>query len=83
MEMKKGDRIYFYTDGLFDIRLNDSKKIHKKEFFEDLADIITKDQTGADSDFIQGKTSAIVDSFFGKDRTNRTDDITIVVIEKS
>ncbi len=83
IDMKKGDRVYFYTDGLFDVRLSDNEKIRKKEYFETLALQITTGGAEAHTDFIQAKTSEVVDKFFGKDRANRPDDITIVVIEKS
>lgn len=83
VDLKKGDRVYFYTDGLFDVRLTDNEKMAKKEYFEDLARRITADPGKASSNFIQNVTSVIVDNFFGKDRANRPDDITIVVIEKT
>jgi serine phosphatase RsbU (regulator of sigma subunit) len=83
IDMKKGDRVYFYTDGLFDVRLSDNEKIRKKEYFEELAAQIAAGGELAHTDFIQAKTSEVVDKFFGRDRANRPDDITIVVIEKT
>ncbi|MBS1960510.1 MAG: SpoIIE family protein phosphatase [Bdellovibrionales bacterium] len=83
VDIVKGDRLFLYTDGLFDVRLNDQNKIHKKEFFEELAAKIAAHQNEAHSSFIQERTADVVNEFFGKDRSNRPDDITIVVVEKT
>lgn len=83
IDFQAGDRLYLYTDGLFDVRLNDQEKIHKKAYFQDLAQQINARATPRQSTEIQEASAKAVEGFFGTDRANRPDDITIVVIERA
>jgi serine phosphatase RsbU (regulator of sigma subunit) len=83
MEFKTGDRLYLYTDGLFDVRLSDQAKLNKKKFFGELATQISTDGKPQQSAAIQKTSANAVHEFFGTDRTNRPDDITIVVVERT
>jgi serine/threonine protein phosphatase PrpC len=72
-----------YTDGLFDVRLSDQAKLNKKKFFTELATQISTDGKPQQSAAIQKTSANAVHDFFGMDRTNRPDDITIVVVERT
>ncbi len=69
------DQILWYTDGLFDQRKTDGKKLKKKEVFDRIQQLISNSQNDLSTEVMQ-----IAVEFFGADIKNRPDDITIVGI---
>jgi sigma-B regulation protein RsbU (phosphoserine phosphatase) len=72
--LEPGEKIFWYTDGLFDARTSDQTKMKKKDLFQKLCANASGDLAHA----------AIEEArlFFGSDATHRPDDITAIMISR-
>jgi len=76
-QLQPGDLVFWYTDGLFDIRLSDNKRIKKREVMGWISDLAA--ETGADAEKICQGVMKNVTEFFGESSHNRSDDVTLVL----
>ncbi len=82
VDLHPGDQLLWYTDGLFDTRLSDGKKMKKKDLMNLLkvkADGVLK----ASMTSQQSLADLVLDQanqFFGENASNRPDDITVISI---
>ena len=80
-DLSPGDQVLWYTDGLFDSRISDGKKLKKKQFMDELkgkTDLIMKNVHTSENSSLADFVLAQADQFFGKNSTDRPDDITIL-----
>ena len=80
-ELKPGDQVLWYTDGLFDSRISDGKKIKKKELLTELkgkTDLILKSKNLSTNQSLADFVLSQAKQFFGDDPNNRPDDITVL-----
>jgi serine phosphatase RsbU (regulator of sigma subunit) len=76
LQLRPGDYIFWYTDGVFEMR-QDKKKISKVSFVNMLSKMASEHEENAHN--ICDSLMSDVTKFFGDDATERPDDITLVV----
>jgi sigma-B regulation protein RsbU (phosphoserine phosphatase) len=82
-ELKPGDQVLWYTDGLFDARVSDGKKMKKKVLLDEIKgkiDLISKNISKPGSSSLADFVLAQTQQFFGSSNTNQSDDITVLSI---
>ncbi len=79
LDFNPGFKILFYSDGLFDERLSDHKRLNKKETLKEFSQFV---QNNGGNNPVVERMMGTVRQFFGNETGNQPDDITFVMIER-
>lgn len=79
LRLAPGDWILWHTDGLFERRSSDQKRLNRREFWKRLEELM-KDPSLSSSIFCDSILGTVV-SFLGTSTTDRPDDVTVVAIK--